>query len=58
MIHLPVHRALDVAASQERQCITGIDSQCSILRLNPFPLVMNGVANLKGCYGLAEEKGE
>lgn len=45
--------ALDISSSQERQCVAGVDSKGSVLRLGPLPLVSFVVTDLECCNGLS-----
>lgn len=56
MCTYPVNRRLDIASSQEAQCIARINSQTAVQRLGPLPLACFMVLDLECCHGLSEEK--
>lgn len=47
-------RALDISGGQERQGVACVDSECSVLRLGPLPLVGFVVTDLECCHRLSE----
>lgn len=49
-------RAQDISACQERERVTRIDSQSSVLRLGVFPFSGLVVLDLKGGNWLTEEE--
>jgi hypothetical protein len=56
--YTPVDGTPDIAASQERDGVAGIDGQCGILGLDPLPLVVDRIPDLQPRDGLAEEQRE
>ena len=55
---IPVDRALDIPACEERERIARIHRDRAILRLNPLPFPRLVILDLQGCDWLTEEEGE